>query len=97
MPLAILCSNKDPVENSVIRPAITGAEPALDYIRSQIKVHRAKIGRALQYLEDVGHLARRPQVDYLGDQIYELRVAIEQHQHRLLYFFHECSIIIITI
>jgi phage-related protein len=75
---------------------ITGAEPALDYIRSQIRSHRAKIGRALQYLEDVGHLARRPQVDYLGDQIYELRVAIEQHQHRLFYFFHERSIIVIT-
>jgi len=75
---------------------ITGTEPALDYIRSQIKSHRAKIGRALQYLEDVGHLARRPQVDYIGDQIYELRVAIEQHQHRLLYFFHGRSIIVIT-
>ena len=73
-----------------------GTEPALDYIRSQIKSHRSKIGRALQYLEDLGHLARRPQVDYLGDQIYELRVAIEQHQHRLLYFFHGRSIIVIT-
>ena len=74
----------------------SGAEPALEYIRSQIKRHRAKIGRALQYLEDVGHLGRRPQVDYLGDQIYELRVAIEQHQHRLLYFFHGRSIIVVT-
>ncbi len=75
---------------------IAGAEPAREYIRSQIKAHRAKIGRALQYLEDVGHLARRPQVDYLSNQIYELRVAIEQHQHRLLYFFHGRSIIVIT-
>lgn len=73
-----------------------GIEPALDYIRSQIKGHRSKIGRALQHLEDVGHLARRPQVDYIGNQIYELRVAIEQHQHRLLYFFHGRSIIVIT-
>jgi len=74
----------------------TGAEPALDYIRAQSKRHRAKIGRALQYLEDTGHMARRPQVEYLGDQIYELRVPIEQHQHRLLYFFHGRSLIVIT-
>lgn len=75
---------------------LTGAEPSLQYIRGQIKSHRAKIGRALQYLEDMGHLARRPQVDYLGNDIYELRVAIEQHQHRLLYFFHGRSIIVVT-
>ena len=74
----------------------TGAEPALEYIRAQSKRHRAKIGRALRYLEDMGHTARRPQVDYLGGEIYELRVAIEQHQHRLLYFFHGRSIIVVT-
>ena len=73
-----------------------GAEPALDYIRAQPKRHRAKIGRALQYLEDLGHMARRPRVDYLGGDIYELRVAVEQHQHRLLYFFHDRSIIVVT-
>lgn len=73
-----------------------GVEPALEYVRAQIKTHRAKIGRALQYLEDLGHLARRPQVDYLGNEIYELRIPIDQHQHRLLYFFHGRSIIVVT-
>ena len=73
-----------------------GAELALDYIRAQPKRHRAKIGRALQYLEDLGHMARRPRVDYLGGDIYELRVAVEQHQHRLLYFFHERTAIVLT-
>lgn len=73
-----------------------GPEPALDYIRAQVKSHRAKIGRALKYLEDTGHMARRPQVDYLGNDVYELRVAIDQHQHRLLYFFHGRSIIVVT-
>ena len=41
-------------------------------------------------------MARRPQVDYLGDDIYELRVSAEQHRHRLLYFFHGRSIIVVT-
>ena len=74
----------------------TGDEPALEYIRAQVKSHRAKIGRALQYLEDVGHAARRPQADYLGHDIYELRITIDQHQHRLFYFFHGRSIIVVT-
>lgn len=73
-----------------------GREPALEYIRAQVKAHRTKIGRALQYLEDTGHLARRPMVDYLGGDIYELRVAIDQHQHRLLYFFHGRSIVVVA-
>jgi phage-related protein len=44
----------------------------------------------------MGHTARRPQVEYLGGGIYELRVAIEHHQHRLLYFFRGRSIIVVT-
>ena len=73
-----------------------GIEPALAYVRAKAKSHRAKIGRALQYHEDTGHLARRPQVDYLGSDIYELRVILDQHQHRLLYFFHGRSITVVT-
>lgn len=73
-----------------------GKEPALEYIRSQVKKHRAKIGRALRYLEEMGHSARRPMVENLGDGIYELRIAIDQHQHRLLYFFHGREIIVVT-
>lgn len=75
---------------------VAGSEPALEYIQAQVKSHRAKIGRAPRFLEDTGHMARRPQVDYLGNDIYELRVAIDQHQHRLLYFFHGRSIIVVT-
>lgn len=74
----------------------SGDEPALDYIRRQAKAHRAKIGRALRYLEEVGPGARRPQADYLGDGIYELRVPIAQHQHRVLYFLHGRAIIVVT-
>jgi phage-related protein len=75
---------------------VRGDEPALEYIRAQVKAHRAKIGRALRYLEDLGHLARRPMVDYLGAGLYELRVAAEGHQHRVLYFFHGKELIIVT-
>lgn len=67
-----------------------------DYIRAQVKAHRAKIGRALRYLEELGHLVRRPAVDYLGNGLYELRVAADGHQHRMLHFFHGKTLIVVT-
>ncbi|MBI2787851.1 MAG: type II toxin-antitoxin system RelE/ParE family toxin [Elusimicrobia bacterium] len=73
-----------------------GDEPGLDYIRAQVKAHRAKIGRALRYLEELGHSARRPMVDYLGNGLYELRIPADGHQHRVLYFFHGRTVIVVT-
>lgn len=54
------------VERLEFYRTIRGDEPALDYIRAQAKAHKAKIGFALQCLKDLGHLARRPMVEYLG-------------------------------
>lgn len=73
-----------------------GDEPALEYIRAQVKSHKAKISFALECLTELGHLARRPLVDYLGNDLYELRVPIEGHQHRLLYFFYERTLVVVT-
>lgn len=76
---------------------LDGRQPALDSVRRQVKAHRAKIGWALQYLEEAGHEARRPLADYLGDHIYELRVPVAGHQHRLLYFFHGREIVVVAV
>ena len=73
-----------------------GDEPVLEYIRAQIKTHRAMIGRALRYLEGLGHTARRPMVDYLGNDLYELRIPVDGRQHRVLYFFYERTVIVLT-
>ena len=73
-----------------------GDEPALEYIRAQVKTHKAKIGFALECLTELGHMARRPLVDYLGSDLYELRVPVEGHQHRLLYFFYERTVVVVT-
>ncbi|NNN07114.1 MAG: type II toxin-antitoxin system RelE/ParE family toxin [Elusimicrobia bacterium] len=73
-----------------------GDEPALDYVRAQKKAHRAKIGRALAVLEELGPSARRPLADYLGDGLYELRIAAEGNQHRMLYFFHGRTLIVVA-
>ncbi len=40
-------------------------------------------------LEEMGHELRRPEGDYLRDDIYELRVSFQRIQYRMLYFYHE--------
>lgn len=42
----------------------------------------------LERLREMGHKLRRPEVDFLRDGIYELRVSIGNVHHRILYFFH---------
>ena len=76
---------------------INNDQPSLEYIRAQVKTHQAKIGRALRQLQEQGHEARRPLADYLGEGLYELRIPMEGHQHRLLYFFHGRSVIVVAV
>jgi phage-related protein len=42
----------------------------------------------LERLREMGHELRRPEADFLRDEIYELRVSLRGVQFRILYFFH---------
>jgi phage-related protein len=42
----------------------------------------------LDRLEQLGHELRRPEADYLRDEIYELRASCQGVHYRMLYFFH---------
>lgn len=42
----------------------------------------------LERLEELGHELRRPEADYLRDEIYELRASCQGVHYRMLYFFH---------
>jgi len=48
----------------------------------------AKCAAKIKRLEDRGHELRRPEADYLGDDIYELRAKKGHINYRILYFFH---------
>jgi phage-related protein len=50
----------------------------------------------LKRLEDFGHELRRPEADYLRDQIYELRASYQGVHYRMLYFFHGRSVVVVT-
>src|SRR5437588_8793198 len=42
----------------------------------------------IERLAALGHELRRPEADYLRDDIYELRVRHQSVNYRILYFFH---------
>ncbi len=65
-----------------------GSVPLVDWLASLPSVARAKCRVRLDRLEELGHELRRPEADYLGDGIYELRAQHAGVNYRMLYFFH---------
>ena len=62
--------------------------PLVEWLESLRKRPRAKCVAALVRLEELRHELRRPEADYLRDDIYELRVRFQSVNYRMLYFFH---------
>ena len=57
---------------------------------------RQKCLARLERLEAMGHELRRPEADYLRDDIYDLRASHQGVHHRMLYFFHGTAAIIVS-
>ncbi|MFH0980472.1 MAG: type II toxin-antitoxin system RelE/ParE family toxin [Planctomycetota bacterium] len=64
-----------------------GSVPMRDWLDSIQKKAAAKCLARLKRLEELGHELRRPEADYLRDEIYELRVGLQGSNYRMLYFF----------
>src|SRR6266404_1566380 len=47
-------------------------------------------------LSQLGHELRRPAVDFLRDGIYELRAKQGHVQYRILYFFHDRNVAVLS-
>ena len=56
--------------------------------RQPAKVQAKSIVR-LERLREMGHELRRPEADFLRDDIHELRLTFQGVQYRMLYFFFE--------
>jgi phage-related protein len=50
----------------------------------------------LERLEQLGHQLRRPEADYLRDDIYELRASYQGVHYRMLYFFYKQAAVVLT-
>ena len=62
--------------------------PLLDWLDGLQGKARDKCLLRLQRLEALGHELRRPEADFLRDDIHELRVNHRRLNYRMLYFFH---------
>ena len=65
-----------------------GTCPVLAFLNDEPPQVRRVAYQRLEQLKVRGHTARRPLVEYLGNEIYELRWHRARVQYRILYFFH---------
>jgi len=78
-----------PQTQVVIFAAEDGSSPLLGWMDALQTKARDKCLVRIERLAELGHELRRPEADYLRDDIYELRVRHGNAQHRILYFFQE--------
>lgn len=65
-----------------------GRVPLLDWFDTLTPKARVKCRLRVERLRELGHELRRPEADYLRDDIYELRVSLQGINYRMLYFFY---------
>jgi phage-related protein len=65
-----------------------GSVPFLDWFDDLPEKAQDKCRVRLERLAALGHELRRPEADYLRDNIYELRVRLRNANYRILFFFH---------
>lgn len=64
-----------------------GAVPLLSWLDKLPEKAQDKCIVKIERLAALGHESRRPEADYLRDDIYELRIALPGIRYRILYFF----------
>ena len=73
-----------------------GTVPLIQWFQGlQAKALEKCLARLLR-LEELGHELRRPEGDYLRDDIYELRASLQGVHYRMLYFFHGTAAAIVS-
>lgn len=70
--------------------------PMLDWLDGLITKAQDKCRIRLERLGELGHELRRPEADYLRDDVYELRVSHLGINYRMLYFFHGTTAVVIS-
>ncbi|MBN2217662.1 MAG: type II toxin-antitoxin system RelE/ParE family toxin [Pirellulales bacterium] len=70
--------------------------PVLDWLDRLTDKARAKCLVRIERLHALGNELRRPEADYLRDGIYELRIALQGINYRVLYFFHGRTVAVLS-
>jgi phage-related protein len=76
-----------------------GTVPVREWLQALQRQNRrafAKCIARIRRLAELGHELRRPEADFLRDEIYELRAKMGHVQYRILYFFQGREIAILA-
>jgi phage-related protein len=73
-----------------------GTAPFLTWFAKLPEKAQDKIVVRLERLKELGHELRRPETDYLRDDIYELRIKLQSINYRVLYFFHGKQLVVLS-
>ena len=73
-----------------------GTVPILDWLDELPDRVQAKCLVRIERLRQLGHELRRPEADYLRDDIYELRIGLQRVNYRMLYFFHRRTAVVLS-
>ena len=73
-----------------------GTVPLLNWMDRLPKKAVVKCRARIERLRELGHELRRPDADYLRDDIYELRASLGGIHYRMLYFFHGRTAVVIS-
>ena len=76
-----------PVTQVVFFTEEDGSCPMIEWMDQLPEKARVKCIVRVERLAQMGHKLRRPEADFLRDDIHELRVALRGIQYRILYFF----------
>lgn len=70
--------------------------PVLEWLDDLPKKVQAKAQVRIERLSELGHELRRPEADYLRDDIYELRWRFQSMNYRVLYFFDGKEVVVLA-
>jgi phage-related protein len=85
-----------PLTKVVLFQETDGSVPTLEWLdRLPVKV-RAKCLLRLDRLRQLGHELRRPEADYLRDDVWEPRVGFSGQTYRMLYLFDGRQAVIVS-
>ncbi len=73
-----------------------GEAPFLKWFDKLHKKVQDKCRVRLERLKELGHELKRPEADYLENQIYELRFKHQSVNYRVLYFFHGNELVVLS-
>ncbi len=73
-----------------------GTVPLLEWLDSLPSKAVAKCRVRIERLAELGHELRRPEADFLRDEIYELRVGLQGQNYRMLYFFYGKAVVVLS-